>query len=90
MLVYICLLKCVCVCACSERPHACIKGRGSVRGSDRYVQIISYLEALRLQRHSVICALPAGHSTANILQPEKRNMFQFRVGNRTDRKQPPE
>lgn len=61
---------CVYACASSEGPHAG-KGWGSVGRRDSYIQVISNLEALRLQRHGVIRALPARHCTANILQPER-------------------
>lgn len=68
------------MCASSEGPHAG-KGWGSVGWRDSYIQVISNLEALRLQRHGVIRALPAGHCAANILQPERgdRNAFQYTV-----------
>lgn len=72
---------CVYACASSEGPHAG-KGWGSVGRRDSYIQVISNLEALRLQRHGVICALPARHCTANILQPERggdRNVSQYTV-----------
>lgn len=58
------------MCACLEWSHACAEGWRPVRWRDSYVQIVSDLEALRLQRHGVICTLPAGHSTANVFQPE--------------------
>lgn len=73
MLVRVCMLACV----CSEGPHACAKGRGSVRWRDSDVQVVSNLEALRLQRHGVICALPARYSVADIFQPVH---FPSRVG----------
>lgn len=67
----------------SEGPHACAKGRGSVGWCDSYVQIVSNLEALRLQCHGVVCALPAGYSVADVFQPERgggeRRMFQYTV-----------
>lgn len=57
------------LCLYSEGPHACVQGRGSVRWCDSYVQIVSNLEALRLQRHGVIRTLPARYSVADIFQP---------------------
>lgn len=60
----------VCVCLCSERPHACTKGRGSVGWCDGDVQVVANLETLRLQRHGIIGALPAGYGAADVLQPE--------------------
>lgn len=62
----------MCLCLCSEWPHACVKRWGPVGWCDGYVQIVSDLEALRLQRHGVIRALPAGYSVADILQPAKK------------------
>lgn len=56
---------------CSERPHSCIKGRGSVRWCNGDVQIVSNLEALRLQCQGIICTFPARHSTANVFQSAK-------------------
>lgn len=67
MLVDVCALVEV---ACSEGPHACAEGWSSVGGRDGDVQIVSDLEALRLQRHGVVRALPAGHSAADLFQPK--------------------
>lgn len=49
----------MCRCLCSEGPHAWVDGWGSVWGGDSYIQVVSNLEALRLQRHGVVGALPA-------------------------------
>jgi len=68
MVVCACML--VFVCACSEGPHAWVEGRSSVGRCDRYIQVISNLEALGLQRHRVIWTLPARYCTADVLQPE--------------------
>lgn len=67
------MYECWCVChvgACSEWPHASAEGWGSVGWCDSYIQIVSDLEALRLQRHGVICALPARYSAADVFQPD--------------------
>lgn len=68
------------MCPHSEGPHACTKGRRSVGWRDGDVQIVSDLEALRLQRQGVVCALPAGHSTADIFQPEKVGRERASIG----------
>lgn len=54
-----------------ERPHSCIKGRSSVRWCNGNVQIVSNLEALRLQCQGIICTFSARHSTANVFQSAK-------------------
>lgn len=61
----------------SEGPHACAERRGSVGRRDGDVQIVPDLESLRLQGHGVVGALPAGHSAADVLEPERTDMFQY-------------
>lgn len=73
MLIYVSCLE-------LEGPHACVKGQGSVWWCDRYVQIVSNLEALGLQRHGVIWTLSAGHSAANIFQPVRRDTTYVNIG----------
>lgn len=58
--------------SCLKGSHACAKGWSSIRRRYSNVQVVSDLEALRLQREGVFRALPARHSAANILQPEKK------------------
>lgn len=57
---------CWCVSVCSEWPHALAKGWGSVRWCDCYVQVVSNLKTLGLQRHGVICTLPTRHGAADV------------------------
>lgn len=64
---------------CSERPHSCIKGRGSVRWCNGNVQIVSNLEALRLQCQGIICTFPARHSTANVFQSAKSDQTHNKI-----------
>lgn len=66
-------------CTCSERSHACAEGWGSVRRRDGDIQIVSNIEALRLQRHGVIRTLPARHGTADVFQPERWEMETFQT-----------
>lgn len=64
---------------CSERPHSCIKGWGSVGWCNGNVQIVSNLEALRLQRQGIIRTFPAGHSTANVFQSTKSDQTHIQI-----------
>lgn len=71
VLLYVCILVCVFyVWAFSEWPHACAERWGPVGWCDSYIQIVSNLEALRLQCHGVICTLPARYSAADVFQPK--------------------
>lgn len=78
-----CVALCVCVLCllCSERPHAGVKRWSSVGWCDSDIQIVSDLEALRLQCHGVIWALPARYGAADVFQPKggRENVIRYAV-----------
>lgn len=59
-------------CHVLKWSHACAEGWGSIGWRYSDVQVVSDLEALRLQREGVFRALPTRHRAANIFQPGKK------------------
>lgn len=59
-------------CHVLKGSHACAEGWGSIGWRYSDVQVVSDLEALRLQREGVFRALPTRHRAANIFQPGKK------------------